>query len=413
MDVPSSTERDTMAITTTSETVEDHWLSDAALDRLRDQADPLADNAVGAYFWNLDQTEPTDLFVSLARHTHLPAENQDPAIRTFFEQAAAVPSWADGVQVRRGQDFFNERAAHHLTAMYLASLPSTYAAAKGVQVLNLTARLRTDAERRLNETAQFLMDVAGPDALEADGLGVRRILHVRLMHAAVRWLIGNDPAVTHVADVAPPFEPAPSPDAEATWSASWGRPANQEDLVATFLTFTTVVYDVFDRTGVEYTDDQVADHLHMWRLIAHWLGVDPAIVPLDRATASQLQRSIWARQHAPSAAGIAMTEALLGQANERLPRVLAATIPTAMRQLNGDLVCDMIGVPPTNWTRLLLGPMSDLTRVLTFGRRRNTATLRLSARTGKLMVRALADTPRDGDRPAFEIPPHLASTLGP
>lgn len=414
MDVPSSTERDPMAVTTTSSEniVDDHWLTDAALDRLRDQADPLADNAVGAYFWSLDQTEPADLFASLARHTHLPAADQDPAIRAFFEHAASVPSWVDPDQVRRGQDFFNESAAHHFSAMYLASLPTAYAAAKGVQVLDVTARLRTDAERRVNETAQLLMDVSGPAALEPDGLGVQRLLHVRLMHAAVRWLIGNDPAVTHVADAAPPFEPAPKPEDGALWSASWGRPANQEDLVATFLTFTTVVYDVFDRVGVDYTDDQIADHLHMWRVIAHWLGIDPAIVPLDRTTASQLQRSIWARQHAPSAAGIAMTAALLEQADDRLPRLLAATIPTAMRRLNGDLVCDMIGVPPTNWTRIRLGPLSELTRVLSFGRRPNAAMRRLSSRTGRLMIKALADAPRDGERPSFEVPAHLADHVG-
>lgn len=412
MEVPSSTERDTMAVTTNAATTVDrHWLGDAALDRLRDQADPLADNAVGAYFWSLDQTEPADLFARLAGHTHLPAERQDPAIRTFFEDAAGVPSWADPDKVRRGQEFFIESAGHHFSALYLASLPTAYAAATGVQVLDVTARLRTDAERRVNETAQLLMDVSGPAALEAGGLGVQRLLHVRLMHAAVRWLIGNDPAVDHVADTAPPFEPAPKPEDDPIWSASWGRPVNQEDLVATFLTFTTVVYDVFDRVGVDYTDDQIDDHLHMWRLIAHWLGVDPAIVPVDRPTAAQLQRSIWARQHAPSAAGVAMTAALLEQADDRLPRLLAAMIPTAMRRLNGDLVCDMIGVPPPNWTRFRLGAMSDLWRVLTFGRRPNAAMRRLSARTGRLMIEALVDAPREGERPAFEIPAHLAGRL--
>ena len=407
-----------MAITTTSDTGasgatigDQPRLTDDALDRLREQTDPPADNAVGAYFWRLDQTEPTDLFASLARHTHLPPDAQDPAVRAFLQQAATVPAWVDVDRVCRGQAFFNELATHHLSAAYLASLPSSYASAKAVQVLGLTARLRTDTERRINETVQFLMDVSGPGALEPDGLGAQRILHVRLMHAAVRWLIGNDPAITHVTDVAPPFDPPPSPQDEPLWSASWGRPANQEDLVGTFLAFTTVVYDTFDRTGVDYRDDQVADHLHMWRLIAHWLGIDPAIVPLDRASASRLQRDIGARQHAPSAAGMAMTQALLDQFVARLPRTVAAKVPTAMRRINGDVVCDMIGVPSANWTRLLLGPMSELTRVLTFGRRHDAGMRRLSARAGRSMVNALTEAPRDGDRPSFEIPTHLAKQL--
>jgi hypothetical protein len=45
------------------------------------------------------------------------------------------------------------------TALYAAALPSAYASWRGVQVLGLTARLETDAKRRLNETAQSYLDV--------------------------------------------------------------------------------------------------------------------------------------------------------------------------------------------------------------------------------------------------------------
>lgn len=119
-----------------------------------------------------------------------------------------------------------------------------------------SGRLRTDTERRLNETAQFLMDVSAPHALDPGGTGISRILHVRLMHAAVRWLIEHDPAVAHVVDQPPP-DHAPT---QFTWSTSWGLPGNQEDLVGTWLTFTVVVYDAFDASGVVYDERDVADH---------------------------------------------------------------------------------------------------------------------------------------------------------
>lgn len=380
------------------------------LDRLRSQCDPLADAAVAGYFATIETAEPMALFGALAQHAALPPEQQVPAVAAFLHEASTLPAWADGDRIERGQAFFNEWAAHHFTAMYLASLPTAYAAAKGVQVLNLTARLRTDTERRLNETAQFLMDISGSGAFEPGGIGISRVLHIRLMHAAVRWLIENDPAVVHVDDMAPPQTPAD--EGLGVWSESWGRPANQEDLLGTMLTFTTVVYDVFDATGVEYTDDQVADHLYFWRLIAHLLGIDPAIVPDDRASADRLQALIWQRQHAPSTAGVEMTDALLGQAQQRLPKLMWSFIPTAMRRFNGDDVCDMIGVPKANWTRILFGPLATMTRFMTFGKRHNAVLRWVGARAGRMMINALLDVTRGGERPSFEIPTHLDPALG-
>ena len=382
------------------------------LEHLRQHCDPLADAAVAAYFATIEAAEPMALFGQLAQHAALPAEQQVPAVEAFFAEAGRLPEWADLDRIERGQDFFNEWAAHHFTAMYLASLPTAYAAAKGVQVLNLTARLRTDTERRLNETAQFLMDISGPGAFAPGGVGISRVLHIRLMHAAVRWLIEHDPVVTHVEDLAPP-RAAPSADADpGVWSDSWGRPANQEDLLGTMLTFTTVVYDVFDRSGVDYSADQIEDHLYMWRVVATLLGVDPAIIPADRATAARIQALIWDRQHAPSAAGVEMSDALLGQAKDRLPKVMWAFIPTAMRRFNGDAVCDMIGVPKANWTRILFGPLADLTRIMTLGQRHNAMLRWIGSKVGRVMINALLDVTRGGERPMFEIPAHLDPTLG-
>ncbi|MEM9466701.1 MAG: oxygenase MpaB family protein [Actinomycetota bacterium] len=401
-----------MTTTITDTTIATGGLTGADLEDLRTHADPLADAAVAGFFATVDAAEPNALFGALARHTTMPAEEQVPAVRAFFEEAGVLPSWVDQGRLASGQEFFNEWAAHHFTAMYLASLPTAYAAAKGVQVLNLTARLRTDTERRLNETAQFLMDTSAPGAFAPGGVGISRVLHIRLMHAAVRHLIEHDPVVRRVEDVEPPRSGSTTDPDTGLWSASWGRPANQEDLLGTMLTFTTVVYEVFDATGVEYTADQVEDHLYFWRVIAHLLGIDPAIVPTGRAEADRLQRLIWERQHAPSAAGVAMTAALLGQAQERLPRMMWAFIPTAMRRFNGDDVCDMIGVPAANWTRILFGPLAELTRVMTFGRRHNAVLRWIGERTGRAMINALLDVTRGGERPTFSIPTHLDPALG-
>ena len=374
------------------------------LDALRELGDPLADAAVAAYFADVEAHAPGELFARLVRHVHLPVEEQVPAVRTFFAEASQRPDWVDEPAVARGQEFFNRLVSHHFAALYLASLPNSYAAANGVQVLRMTGRLQTDTQRRLNETAQFLLDTAAPGAMEVGGAGVDRVLHVRLMHAAVRWMIRHDPSVAHVDDLAPPAVEGGA----LVWSESWGLPTNQEDLLGTWLTFTVVVYDAFDASGVDYDQQNVADHLHLWRLIGHHLGIDPRLVPVTRADAALLRERIFARQQHPCGAGKAMTAALVAQAHGRMPRFAWPLMPTAFRHFLGDPVSDMIGLAPANWTRHLLTVMSAGTRVLTRGGERNPVHARLSAFIGRHLMDGILRETRGGDRPAYRIPTHLA-----
>ncbi len=374
------------------------------LDAMRERTDPLADVAVAGYFAAVESTDPSALFSSLVRHTQLPPDDQVPAIRSFLAAASERPTWVDDARVERGQAFFNRLVAHHFSALYLSSLPGCYAAAKGVQVLRMTGRLQTDAERRLNETAQYLMDIAAPGAMAAGGPGVDRVLHVRLMHAAVRWLIDHDPAVAHVDDLPPPRTEAPG----LVWSASWGRPVNQEDLIGTWLTFNIVIYDAFDASGVSYGADDVDDHLHLWRLVAHHLGIDPALVPEDRATAEALRTRIEERQHAPSGAGVAMMDALVANAHRHMPRWSRPVLPTAFRHFLGDPTADLLELPPANWTRHLFPVMSAVTRVVTRGKDRDAFHGRVSAYVGRHLMNGILAEMRHGDRPAFQIPEHLA-----
>ena len=376
----------------------------ALLDVMRTVADPPADAAVAAYFATVEVEDPGELFGRLVRQVALPAEEQVPEIAALLTSAREAPAWVDADSVARGQAFFNRLVAHHFAAMYTTSLPGSYAAAKGVQVLHMTSRLRTDTERRLNETAQFLMDTASPGALAADGVGIDRIIHIRLMHAAVRWLIAHDPAVTHVDDVAPPQVELP----DLVWSASWGLPGNQEDLVGTWLTFTVVVYDMFDASGVDYTEQDVVDHLHMWRLVAHHIGIDAELVPLTRVDAAALRDLIWKRQHAPSASGKAMTAALLAQAHHHMPRFAWPLMPTAFRHFLGDDVADMLALPPANWTRVVFAPMSAISRVMTRGKETHRLHARFSAFAGRHLMNGILSEMRGGERPKFEIPTHLA-----
>ena len=146
---------------------------------------------------------------------------------------AACPEWADTAKIKRGQQLFETWGLLIILCLFCASLPSAYAAAKGVKVLYSTAQLETDTRRRMMETGQFLMDVLAVGSFETTGKGFRTIAHVRLMHAAVRKMIKGR-KVQH----------------PGLWDPNWGIPINQEDLAGTMLSFSYVPVEPLRRLGV-------------------------------------------------------------------------------------------------------------------------------------------------------------------
>ena len=314
--------------------------TDADLDVWRTVGDEPADRAVAAYFAAVGAASPGSLMHSLVEHLDVPPEDRVPAVAEFLAAASQLPAWADPARLVAGQTVFGDLIVHQFTALYLASLPSAYAAARGVHVIWLTARLQDDPERRLNETAQFLMDVTAPEAFAAGGVAIDRILHVRLMHAAVRWLIDHQDGVARPADADPAARPT-----EPMWATSWGRPVNQEDLAGTMSTFSTVVLTALRRSGVELDAAAEEDFIHLWAVIGHLLGIHDELLPRDLEAAEALQRAVFTRQQASSAVGRDLTTTLLGLLHDRVPRFIVALAPAMARRYMGDRVADMVGVP--------------------------------------------------------------------
>jgi hypothetical protein len=357
---------------------------DAFLDGLRSVGDPEADGVVSGLF--AGTADATSAFRSLVVEQN---EQTDPALAAYLNDKNEPPSWADATRVAAGQECFARWGSHVFTALYAAALPSAYACWRGVQVLGLTARLETDAKRRLNETAQFHLDVMEPGGLEYGARGFSDVRHVRLMHAAVRWLIEHDPRVQ--------------------WDPVWGTPINQEDLLETLLTFTEIVFEVFDRTGIVYTDDEANDYLHTWSVIGFHLGVRPDLLPLTRAQTSELMPMVRRRQFGPSEAGRMLTEALLDQARRLAPPGLRGLPATTLRFYVGDEAADYLGVPPADWTRVVFGPLADVSRRLSLERLHRRALTKLSDRIGFGMLSLAVQAERYGARPTFQVPTSLAA----
>jgi ER-bound oxygenase mpaB/B'/Rubber oxygenase, catalytic domain len=357
--------------------------TDLFLDSLRAIGDPPADKVIADLF--AGTADASRAFRALVVQHN---EVADPAMAAFINDMEAPPSWLDPLLVAEGQECFARWGSHVFTALYAAALPSAYASWRGVQVLGLTARLETDAKRRLNETAQFHLDVMERGGLDPGKGGHTDVRHVRLMHAAVRWLIENDP--------------------RAEWDPAWGTPINQEDLLETLLTFTEIVFEVFDRTGVHYTSADAHAYLHTWSYIGWLLGIRPDLLPLTRAQTSTLMPMVRRRQFGHSEAGQMLTAALLDQGTRLVPPGLRGLPASTLRFYIGDETADFLGVPPSDWTRYVFGPMATLSRRMSLGWLHNHVLRTLSDRIGFGMLSLAVSAERFGARPQFAVPTSLA-----
>jgi uncharacterized protein (DUF2236 family) len=310
--------------------------TDELLNALRKQGDPLADKTVGRLFEEGKVPAANALMKQLIVNEQLSVELLAPPLRDYFHRSGQLPRWADMRLVRRGEELFGRYGPHIMAALFCASLPSCYAAVPISQVLNRTARLETDPHRRIVETTQLIVDVMAPGGLAPGGRGMRSVQKVRLMHAAVRYLIHQ----------------------RGVWDSSWGQPINQEDLAATLLTFSTIVLRSLERLGCELTDEERQAYFHAWRVVGHLMGIDERLLAETPEEGARLQQVLERRLYGSSPEGQALTRALLQLMEHVIPGDIFDGMPaTLMRHLLGDETAELLAVPPSSWTRLMVGPL--------------------------------------------------------
>ena len=363
----------------------------ATLDELRCTGDPLADELAATYLASAG-ADPAELFRLV-----LGGPPAHPDLGRYQADDTALPPWADVDLLSAGADFFAEWGLEIGMGLFCFSLPAGYAAERIAHVLDLTARLETDARRRIFETAQMVLDVTSPGALEPGARGYVSARRVRLMHAGVRQLIAGDPRISKT----------PTADGHY-WCDEWGVPINQEHLIATVLAFGWAMLQVLDTFHVRYDPTGADAYLHLWNVVGHLMGVRDDLLPLSRADAPVIQALIEERNFAPSAAGQRMTKALIGVLDEAGPGLVLRGLPVAvMRELLGDRVADMAGVPRANWTRLLVNGARPVFARISTEEFYDRMLRRVTRQTTRVLMRGFIRIERGPGRPPFAIPTHL------
>lgn len=301
--------------------------SESDLLALRQDGDPEADGAVAALLAKAPYSKATDplgYIIGELRQLETP-----PLVSEWMSKDEPIPKWVKQDLLDKGQSVFDEWSLDIVTSLFCASLPFAYAAADGVEVLDRISELakRGTIARRIAETGQMLIDISEPGALRPGGNAYRTVRTVRLLHAAIRAKLTSRSAIRH-------------------WdTAALGVPVNQEDLLGTLLSFTTVVFKSLDRLGIHLSPDERAAYLHLWGLVGTDLGISTAELILDPTQADLLTDRMATRLHAESRAGTHLMRILMAEMESSMPWGFRKLPRALVRHLAGPSVSDLLQVP--------------------------------------------------------------------
>lgn len=360
--------------------------TDSLLDQMRMIGDPVADEAVSALFAQGQVGAVNQLLQDLVANDYIPPSDLPPVIRDYLARTTELPPWADSRRIRNAQAVFGRYGMQVITALFCASLPVSYAARKGVHVLGISNRLNKNVYRRIFETAQMILDLMTPGGMSSDGMGLRSVQKVRLMHAAIRHLIMSS----------------------GRWDvAEYDHPINQEDLAGTLLTFSHTITEALPKLGVHLSQEEVEDFHHLWRVVGHVIGILPEMLPDDAADGAVLMAKIMQRQTAYSEDGCQLTANLLKMMEDYIPGSQYHQMPKALiRHLIGDEIADQLAVPRPNmegtfrpfvWATRLMQQSDN--RIPLFAKASEVFTIRL--------MRGITTMELNNKRTDFRIPDQL------
>jgi len=297
------------------------------LKKQRHIGDVLADNTVKFMFENLNKTQTGTVFKEITKDFPnmevLPQEVQE-----YFNSSKTLPSWANKELLNLGADVFKCYGPEILFVLMCKSLPECYACGNGAKVLYATKKIVKNEDsldgikKRLTETAHFVLSVLAPNGFEENGVSIRTIQKVRLMHACARYCLQKK-----------------------DWDYSLGLPINQEDMTGTLMSFCVLVLDGLAKIGIELSAKQKNAFFHVWRVAGFILGVKEELIPHTLQEGREIARLIFVHQAKASTEGIALTQSIIELIQKSGPINCPKFIPESlMVYFVGEEVAEYVGL---------------------------------------------------------------------
>jgi hypothetical protein len=363
----------------------------AWLDGLRQEGDPPADRVVRELFESGAIATTNRLFQLLRQASDsVPAQLSPPA-QAFFREQSRLPTWIEPRKLELAAGLFERCSFAVATALFCSSLPQCFAFPDGARVLAATSGFETHARRRVVETAQFVFEVARPGGLTGAGRGLRAAQKVRLMHAAIRHLLGR-----------------------RGWdTAGQGVPVSQQQLLGTTLAFSTVVTDSLQTMGISPSSQEIEAWYHLWRVVGCLLGIGESHLPRDVAEGQRLMQVMRERYWGACPEGQAQARATVSLMEEMVPLRPFATLPAALvRFLAGDRCADLLGVARADWTQKLLGSGAFVFDHAVPRRMTGSALAAAAQRAGFALMKTLGELNLQGQEVAFNLPADVGAPAG-
>ncbi|EST36688.1 oxygenase MpaB family protein [Streptomyces roseochromogenus] len=302
--------------------------TEATLDALRHQGDPLADDTVAAMFEKGEVKDFNTLmrFFSTAG-TRLP-EGLPASAASFLQTTGMPPSWVDWDLMERARLFFMDNAAHINTGLSFAAMPTTYAIPRVARLLASTHSMDYPS-RRMADTGQFVTYLMQTNAFEEGSKFIPAAQKVRLLHAAIRYHLTRS---DH-------------------WDAAQdGVPLCQEDMIGGQIFFSILVLDAMHRLGIHMSEESAEAYYYAWRVVGTILGCDMEAAPRNLAEAREYADLYLLRNLGPSEDGVRLNQQLVKMYEDVVPGTLFDPIVAAtIRFLVGDTIGDWLQLARTPW----------------------------------------------------------------
>ena len=308
------------------------WTSEA-LSPFLHVTDPEPEALITKILSESSKLEAKTLFSRLIAQVDLPVSEFPEYAQTFFTETRQLPDWADPERILRGQQVFVDHGPYMLLILFYKSLPTLYLVETGAAVLVHTSRLTNTSEkraifsRRIAESGQFLIDVMTPQSLQPGGKGIETTQRVRIIHASIRNFL-------------------PKERYEDVYGV---KPINQLHMAITLMTFSLSMIDGLKKLGINLSKQQEEDFLHAWKVVGYIQGIQEELIPDNVAEGRALLEKILEMEEGKSEAGILLTEALVGFAEDALKgKALDATPSIMIRTMIGNRRAELLGVSTQN-----------------------------------------------------------------
>jgi hypothetical protein len=315
-----------------------HRWTDAFLDTMSRQGDPLADDFLTRIIRDNEMANIRKIFAEMDSNNVTPPATTFPELSEFFAATNDLPPNVDLQRISRGEKVFQENAFTGALVLLTKSLPEGYAAPNLAIILNLSGNLRTHPYKRLLATLQTVVNVSTFHGFQNGGRAVITAQKLRLLHAGIRHLTRR---------YRPDFEPR------------YGIPVNQEDMLGTVMGFSYLVIEGMRTLKAGLTTQEEEDFLYLWRVFAQMMGIHPPDKPEsfefipDNVEDAKAFYEAYRRRHYVAADknpdGVTLGHANLKMLKHFVPRILRlfgfGALPRLyMLELMGSKQCSLISI---------------------------------------------------------------------